>query len=229
MLRFNFHTGKTSMRSQRRLVAIGLVNAFVAAMMTCAGCGGGAEAGSGRARVSESAVGSMADTNAQLSALKTAVNNVVRDLDQLPAGGDLQKSFSTFTEDVAVLQRAGDKARQRWKDMQERGHEYVVKWQQEAVTVENPQVKAGMEQRRERVRANYDKLAAQTSQTAMAYDPFLKDVQEIQKALALDLSPGGVKALQPGMDHAKADGAALSRQLDTLQARVTDVMGDMSP
>jgi uncharacterized protein YacL (UPF0231 family) len=218
------------MRSSPKLAVIGLVNVFIIALIMCAGCGSsGAGAGSGRARVSEEAIGSMADTNAQLGTLKVAVSNVVRDLDELSAASDLQKSFSTFNDDVAALQRAGDKAKQRWKDMQDRGREYVIRWQQEAVTIDNPQVKAGMEERRERVRANYDKLAAQTSQAAMAYDPFLKDVLEIQKALSLDLSPAGAKSLGPGINHAKVDGAALSRQLDTLQARVTDVMGDMSP
>jgi len=183
---------------------------------------------SGRASESEKAISTMSDVSEQLDKAKMEVTDAMNALDGLSAGGDLQKSFKTYQGAVSDVQKAGEKARTRWADMQQRGKEYIAKWQAEAQTT-TPEVRQGMEARREKIRANYESVQSSAKDVSNAYKPFLQGLQEIQKALSLDLSPSGVQSLQPAFSKAKSDGARLNQALDALKARLNEIRMGMAP
>src|SRR5436190_14080311 len=171
-----------------RLCSVGFISLFISYGIGCSS--------SGRASESEKAVSSMKDTRAQLANAKTEVNDVMKSLDALSSGSNLQKAFSTYNADVANVKAAGDKAGARWKSMQDNGKAYIARWQKEAAEIQNPEIKSSMEQRRQRVADNYEKIKGNAQATKDAYQPFLQQLQSIQKALSLDLSQEGAKALQ---------------------------------
>ena len=61
-----------------------------------------------------------------------------------------------------------------------------------------------------------------------AYIPLLKDLQEIQKGLALDVNPAGVTAMKKPLDRAKTEAATLKTKIAALQAELTAIAGGMS-
>lgn len=204
-----------------RQCVVGLICLFISFGLGCSS--------SGRASESEKAVSSMKDTRAQLANAKTEVNDAMASLDALASGSNLQKSFSAYDKDVTNVKAAGDKARARWQSMQENGKAYIARWQTEAAQIQNPEIKSSMEQRRQRVADNYEKIKTTAQATKDAYQPFLQQLQSIQKALSLDLSQAGASALQPEMAKAKTQGQTLNQKIDALISQLDEIMGGMSP
>jgi hypothetical protein len=123
---------------------------------------------------------------------------------------------------------AGDKARARAQTMRQNGQAYVARWEKEMDSVTNPELRAGAAARRQKVKANYDEIVATGRTVRDAYTPFLKDLQDIQRALASDLTPAGVAAASGAMDKTKVDGATLNERLDVLIAKLDDVSQGMN-
>jgi chromosome segregation ATPase len=198
--------------------------ALCLAALVATGC-----SSSGRASESEQAVDSMKGLEAKLDQAKAEVNQSMAALDGLSAGGDLQKSYSTYNKEVAQLEAAGKSAAARGQSMRQKREAYIAKWDAEVQQMQNPDVKASMQQRKQAILDNYDKLKASAEEVKGAYGPYLKDLKEIQKALSLDLSTAGVQSLQPSIAKAKQNGQVLNQKIDAFSAQLKDVMAGTSP
>jgi archaellum component FlaC len=184
---------------------------------------------SGQSGESESAVSTMKETAATLDQAKKEVNDVVAAMDKLSAPGDLKKSFENYHKQVAEITSAGERASARWKSMKAKQQEWTKKWESEAAAMTNPDVKKSMDERRQVVRDSFTKVEASAGEVKSAYQPFLKDVKEIEKALSLNLSTPTVQSLQPAMTKAKESSVVLNQKIDALSATVKDLMSGITP
>jgi uncharacterized protein YukE len=202
---------------------------FALALLGCvlAGCSSGGGAGS--TGESKKAVESIRGTRQELVKAKQEVQQANAALDKLVAGGNVGQSYSQFTKEVADVKAGGDRARARAQDMRERGRQYVANWEKETEQITSPELKAGAEQRRAKVKQNYDEITSAAHAARDAYQPYLRDLQDIQRALANDLTPAGVDAAKSAIEKAKANGETLQQRLDTLIAELDEVGGSMSP
>jgi len=208
----------------------GYIRAFVVVCGVASGIlsTGCASDDNGRTAESNKATTSLKDTRAELVKSKTEVNDAVTALDKLSAGGNLQQNFKTYSAAVKDVQTAGDKSRARATAMKENGRAYVAKWEKEMDQVSNPELRAGAAARRQKVKANYESILTSGRSVRDAYQPFLKDLQDIQRALASDLTPGGVTAAAPAIDKTKGEGMALNERIDALIAKLDDVSNGMA-
>ena len=200
-----------------------------AALLGCviaAGCS--SDEGGGRSAESTKAVTSMQGTRQELAKAKQEVQQANASLDSLAAGGNVSQSYSQFTKQVNELKASGERARARARDMRERGRQYVANWEKETEQITSPELKAGAEQRRARVKQNYDQIMATATSVRDSYEPYLRDLQDIQRALANDLTPAGIDSARPAMEKAKANGETLQQRLDTLITQLDEVGGSMS-
>jgi len=199
------------------------------AVALCALCTLGTGCSSNRASESEAAVDSMQETLDHVDSSRSQVNHTLTTLDKLSGGGDLQKAFDEYVGSVGALKTSAAEARQRAQAMKDRGKEFIAKWQAESANVENPSIKQAMEERKARVQAHYDDISKAAQEIRDAYQPFMKNLEEIQKALSLDLSANGIKSLQPAMGQAKMQGQTLMQKMDKLHKELADVKGGMAP
>jgi hypothetical protein len=193
-------------------------------VVVAAGC-----ASSGRVKESERAVQSMEQVHTRVVKAKDDVAKIVTLLGQIEQGGDLRKPFKSYTAAVDQMREDGETAAKRADSMRERREEYLAKWQDEAETIQNPAVREGMEERRQRVRNEYDRLARLAEEVRTAYQPFLRDIEDVQKALSIDLTAAGVQAIKPAITAAKGDGTALIAKLDEAARALNEFLGKMSP
>ena len=184
---------------------------------------------SGRAKESEKAVQSMQDMQENLVKAKADVDRTVVLLGQLEEGTDQKKVFSEYTDSVKKLQAAGENAKKRGEEMKAKREEFLAKWDKELAEVQNPEVKKGLEQRREEVKTKFGKLTEMAVAVRDAYTPFMADTTDVQKALSVDLSPSGVAAIKPAIEKAKADGAVLGQKIDSLANELAAIRGNISP
>src|SRR3954471_23190632 len=100
--------------------------------------------------------------------------------------------------------------------MRGNGQAYINKWQNEMDTIQDPTIKANLAQRRDAVRANFESIRNSASSARDAYDPFLSDLKQIQKALQIDQSPAALPGLKPAFGKAHVDGATLKQRITAL-------------
>ena len=211
----------------------GLIRGVVVACGVAVGVAGVAcssnSGGGGRSEESQKAVVSLKDTRGELTKAKADVNDAIVAMDKLTAqGANLPQAFQQYTVAVKDVQAAGDKARARATAMRENGRNYIQKWEKESEAMQSPELRAGAAARRQRIRDNYEQITATGRSVRDAYQPFLRNLQEIQRALSQDLTPAGVDSAKLAIDKAKADGTALNERLDALIAQLDEVAGGMT-
>ena len=212
------------MRRSQQVGAAGVALLIVSALV--AGCG--SSSSGGRTASSKQAIESLRGTRQELAKAKTEVQQTNGSLDKLASGGNLEQSYQQYTRQVAEMKASGERAKARGQDMRNRTRQYVAAWQKEMDQISSPELRAGASERRAKVQANFDQITASARATGDAYRPYLQNLQEIQKALANDLTPAGVDAARTAIDKAKAQGETVQQKLDALIAELDQVGGSMS-
>ena len=76
------------------------------------------------------------------------------------------------------------------------GRKYFQDWQTTVNSIANESLRKKSQKRFDAVEANYNKVEESLRLAADKFRPFLSDLTDIQKTLAADVTPGGVKALK---------------------------------
>ena len=193
--------------------------------------GGCSSGGDGRTAESKKAVDGLESTRQELVRAKGEVQQVNASLDRLAAGGNLEQTYKQYTKEVADVRTAAARARARARaqDMRERERQYVAKWEKEMEQVSSPELKQGAEQRRATFRQDFGRVTTAAQSARDAYQPYIRELTDIQTALANDLTPQGVGAAKPAITKAKSEGQTLVQRIDALIAELDNVSGSMSP
>lgn len=201
-----------------------LVAGLVIAMtLTAGGCASSTGGG-------EKLAGSYMRTRGHLAASQSQIDQTLSALNgmRITDATNLSNAFSQYKQEVTGLEKKGTEARQLAAAMQDNMDMNTMNWQKEMDSIEDPAVKSSVESRREAVRTNYDQLKMYAQDARNAYEPFLKDNQDIVKALSMNLSPAAVSSLTASMDKTSADGKTLKQKIAAMQ-RAMDNMAKGQP
>lgn len=110
--------------------------------------------------------------------------------------GDLRPAYRAFAAEVPKTEAASGATRTRVLWMSGDGREYFKDWQETVNAISNKSLQKKAQKRLDSVRTSYDKVEASLQQAGEKFKPFLSDLSDIQKALARDVTAGGVKALK---------------------------------
>jgi len=177
----------------------------------------GCQSSEGRqAKVARRAISSLDTTRQELVKADLDVNQTLASMDELTTGQPqyLKQAYKAFTTEVSDTAKQSREAQERADQMRDRWQDYIASWEKEVDRLDNEQLRAGATERRQTVRESYNRLRDQARELQTAYEPFLRQLQEIRKALALDLTPAGVEAAKPAMETARQTGANLKQQID---------------
>jgi chromosome segregation ATPase len=145
------------------------------------------------------------------------------------AQGDMRPAFKQFSETLDDTEKAAARVRKSGQTIREKEAEYLAEWQRQAAEITNPQIKAATQARQAEVKDTLANLS-QTGKTAGdAYDPFISNMKDIRTYLSNDLTPGGVKRLEPTIEKARRDGAALQKALDEFNRASERVQATLRP
>jgi Protein of unknown function (DUF2959) len=194
------------------------------AIVSTAGC-----SSSGRMAEGERAVEGAVQMKDALADERKEVDEVLASLDRIERGQDLSAVYKKFNSDVNDLAKSADRASKSAQAMRERQAAYLGKWQKEMETLQDPSLRSTLEQRREAVRASYERVRAAGQAVREAYDPFMANLQEIRKSLSIDLTPQTVDGARPAIGAAKADGPTLKQKIAALQAELDAIQSGPSP
>jgi len=126
---------------------------------------------------------------------------------------DLKKSFDSYTDNVAKLEKEGNKVIKRLQEMKLRSNEYFGEWEKDGDTFTNPEIRELSEQRRSNLAELYARVPASGAGIKGTYHAYLTDLKEIQKYLSNDLTPKGIEGIAPVANKSVQDLDALKISL----------------
>ncbi len=137
-------------------------------------------------------------TRDQLQATVDAIDALTKQ-----KSGDMRPAYDKFVAARAKTQTAGDITRNRADKMSNEAGTHFSTWQKEIDGIANASVKKKAQRRLESVQRSYNKVLAQMKEAGSRFRPLLSDLTDIEKALANDLTPGGVKSVRSSVSDAR--------------------------
>ncbi len=204
-----------------------LITGVLGIILLSAGCA----TKSGQAREVTRTMTSMQATRQELAKARGHVDDVLGAMDQLGSApaASLPWVYRVFTDQVSQTVRQSGTARRRASQMQAQWRQYIASWEREIGQLSTPELRAGAAERRQMVRQDYDRLRDAAGAMEQAYPPFLTQLRDIQKSLSLDLTPPGVRVVQPAFEDAHKSGAALKQTITTFMVQIDQVTAVSPP
>jgi hypothetical protein len=130
-------------------------------------------------------------TSEQLKATLAALNDLTKQ-----EKGDLRPTYNTYCAEVAKTEAAATWTRTRGQWMAGDGRKYFQDWQTTINGIANESLRKKAQKRLDTVQKSYNNVEASLKLAGEKFTPFLSDLGDIQKALATDVTAGGVKAIK---------------------------------
>lgn len=209
---------------KRRFLPLALFTTFLLA--AAAFLGGCATTGMDR---SVKTSNSMQEVDTAIRKLMIQIDETSLSLDVLINAGnsDRRKSFDTYSDNVARLDKNGKREIKRMDEMKARSKEYFTEWEKQDNAYKNPEIRELSEDRRNKLALIYARVPEATAGVRGAYLDYMKDLKEIQIYLSNDLTPSGIETITPvtrktvqHLDVLKASFRPVIAALDEIKAEL---------
>lgn len=163
-------------------------------------------------------------TDDQLKATLSALNALTKQ-----TKGDLRPAYNTFAAEVTRTEAAAGWTRTRVQWMAGDGRKYFQDWQKTITGIANESLRKKAQKRLDAVKVSYDKVEASLEQAGDKFKPFLSDLADIQKALAADVTAGGVKAIKGTVSSANWNHQYVSKAVSSARKEMEKMEKSLSP
>ena len=163
-------------------------------------------------------------TSGQLKATLGALNALTKQ-----TTGDLRPTYKTYCSEVTNTYSAAAWTNVRVQWMASDGRKYFQDWQSTVGGIANESLRKKAQKRLDTVKTSYDKVEASLQQAAEKFKPFLSDLSDIQKALATDVTAGGVKAIRKTVNSANWNHQSVDRAIQAALKEMGKMETALSP
>jgi phage-related protein len=153
-----------------------------------------------QAKLADSVAVIQTETTATLNQLQTTLDALTALTKQKT--GDLQPTFETYTANVKKTHTVAEQTAARIPAMKNASKEYFEVWKAQLGEINNESLRKKAFRRMEAVQKNYDDVIKSLQDASEKFKPFLSNLDDVQKMLAIDITPGGVKAIRDVADNA---------------------------
>jgi len=158
-----------------------------------------------------------------VQASRTAIARTSDALARLPESPNSQDAYAAYSTELATLTKLINKTSLESAEVRNNGKALFAQWEAETNSIKNLDIKAVAEARRIKLQAAYQDMLTPLINARANFTPLLSDFTDLQKALALDLTPDGIKAVQPLIARTVGAGATTIKSLDTLAAELDKI------
>jgi septal ring factor EnvC (AmiA/AmiB activator) len=152
-----------------------------------------------------------------------SLNGVVKSAN----GGDPKSAYKNYNDQIKKMQKQIDKTKSYAQKMKEQGQAYFKDWEEKMGTVTNAELKQRATERRTQLQAQYERISTNTAQAKDNSAKFWRDLQDLDKYYASDLSPKGIAGSADLVTRTSADGASVQGYLDQITAAIDQVLTEM--
>jgi|CZKM01.1.fsa_nt_gi hypothetical protein len=162
---------------------------------------------------------------------KIAIDSTMTALDQIAASAntDPRKPFEGYSKALGNLESTANKVKKRGQEMKEQGQAYFKQWEQQVTEVKNPEIRNLAEQRKAKLQETFDSIRKYTEPLKVQFDPWMSDLQDLQKYLSNDLTISGVDAAKGQFAKTRADGMEVQKSMDGLVAELNTIAAALTP
>jgi hypothetical protein len=100
---------------------------------------------------------------------------------------------------------------------------HFAAWEQDANSMQNAAIRDAALRRRDEARTRTGALDPVSSKVATSFDAYVADLTDIEKLLAVDLSPGGVSAATRSVRNVSTEASQVKAALKELESTVSEV------
>lgn len=160
---------------------------------------------------------------------RTAVNRTHDALARLPDSPNAQDAYASFSTELAALSKLIDKTSVESAEVRNGGKALFAKWEDETQSIKNAEIRAAAELRRANLLATYENMITPLINARANFTPLLADFTDLQKVLAIDLTPAGIKTARPFIAKVGAEADATVKSLDALAAELEKIIVALPP
>ena len=158
---------------------------------------------------------------AQVAATMTALNEVVI------SAADPKKAYSKFSSEVGALNKAATNARERSDKMKATVKEHYALWDQELAAISNPDLKQQSVTRKAEVSKAFEDIKNSFVQVSITFKPYQKDLQDLNRYLATDLSAKGIAGASGTIGKLKTESVAVQRDIQAAATKIKELQASM--
>jgi chromosome segregation ATPase len=151
----------------------------------------------------------------------------LRDLENEPSG-DLRVSFKRYSQSIDRLIATAQRTESTGKRMEQKSAAYFEAWDRQLPAIDYQHIRDLSDARRTEVTNRVDALNRRYQESQAAVQPLISYFQDIRKALAADLTVGGLESLKDVVQHATGNVAKVQIALDALATDLTNSSSRMS-
>ena len=158
--------------------------------------------------------------------IRGQIDTTLKALNDIVEGKDskARKSASKkYSDEVKAMGKQVEKTRDYAQKMKERGQAYFKEWEKSMKGVTNPALQQSATQRRDALKAQYDKIQAGISQAKEDSARFWQDVQDLDKFYANDLSDNAVSTTAELVKTTNETGKKIQGYIDNVVKAVDEV------
>jgi len=158
-------------------------------------------------------------TRDQLQATLNTLNALIKQ-----EKGDLKPTFEKYEAEVKKTHTVAEQTAARITAMQDASKEYFGTWKSQINEINNESLRKKALNRMEDVLEKYNDVIKSLSEASEKFKPFLSNLDDVQKMLANDITPGGVKAVRSIADDANWN----MKKVRSSIAEAIEELGDMA-
>jgi hypothetical protein len=140
-----------------------------------------------------------------------------------PTQTDIRGAYDRYCDQLARMDDHARIMKTEADSMRASRDQYFGKWEEKVTEIDNPTIRASAEARRKRLRDAHERIVTTSGAARDAYEPFMKDLQDIKKFLASDLSKNAVADIGDAAKKVQADGATVKDKLAAVVATLDSV------
>lgn len=162
-----------------------------------------------------------------VKATRVALNRTTDALNRIPGSPAPREAYAAFSTQLTTFQKLADQTLDRSADVRNRGRELFAEWTAEAQSIKNPEIRSVAEQRRSTLENSYNSMMTPLITARADLTQVRSDLMDIQKALALDLTPAGIDAGKRVIDQVNDSASASVESLDALADELDKIANDL--
>jgi hypothetical protein len=158
--------------------------------------------------------------------IRGQIDTTLKALNGIAEGKDAKarkNALSKYGDELKSMDKQIQKTKDYSKKMKERGQAYFKEWEKSTSSVSNPALQASANERREELKAQYDKIESSIADAKETSSKFWKDLQDLEKFYTNDLSDGAVSTSAELVKSANSDGKKIQGYIDEVVKAVDNV------
>ena len=171
----------------------------------------------------------MKDAQDELIEAKNLIENTMTTLDGVvqEENIDLRKQYKRFVKKMTASEKQCEKVTESAENMKTQGDAFFLAWEQELISIENPDIRKPSEERRTMSLKSHEKMTAAMQNAIDSFKLFLNNMKDIQKYLDIDLTPAGISLISTQTGKSKEKAVTAQETIDVAIAEIDRAVAEM--